>query len=35
VNREHIESIVEIYLDDDVPEQHRGDIERNARFFRR
>jgi NAD-dependent dihydropyrimidine dehydrogenase PreA subunit len=24
-----------IYADSDVPEQHRDDIERNARFFRR
>ena len=24
-----------IYLDDDVPEKHRGDIARNARFFGR
>jgi NAD-dependent dihydropyrimidine dehydrogenase PreA subunit len=24
-----------IYLDDDVPAEHRGDIERNARFFGR
>lgn len=22
-----------IYLDDHVPERHRGDVERNARFF--
>jgi len=24
-----------IYLDDDVPTEHRGDIERNASFLRR
>ncbi len=26
--------VAAIYLDDDVPKQHHGDIERNARFFR-
>jgi ferredoxin len=27
--------VAAIYLDDDVPEEHRGDIERNAAFFRK
>ena len=27
--------VAAIYLDDEVPEEHRKDIERNARFFRR
>ena len=27
--------VAAIYLDDDVPEERRGDIERNAAFFRR
>ena len=26
--------VAAIYLDDDVPNEHRGDIERNAAFFR-
>lgn len=27
--------VAAIYLDDDVPAEHREDIERNAKFFRR
>jgi NAD-dependent dihydropyrimidine dehydrogenase PreA subunit len=27
--------VAAIYPDDDVPEEHRGDIARNAEFFRR
>lgn len=27
--------VAAIYLDDDVPVEHRADIERNAQFFRR
>jgi ferredoxin len=27
--------VAAIFLDDDVPDEHRGDIERNAAFFRR
>ncbi|HEY0987020.1 MAG TPA: ferredoxin family protein [Kofleriaceae bacterium] len=27
--------VAAIYLDDDVPAEHRGDIERNAAFFRK
>lgn len=27
--------VAAIYLDDSVPAEHRGDIERNAAFFRR